>query len=773
MKRVDRLYILLLFFCCLTVVNVLGQEDVKQPLAFNDFFHEKMEKIVGILPVYQDSTSVYLEIPDRLLGREIEIRAQINKGFDMVARPLESLGVVYLEKVKNGSIYLQRRNFSERVSGKKDELYEAFRKSNLQPVDIVYPIKAYASGNSGYIIDITEMLKTRDEWFKVSFSKMRGQESSLAKILGVHSFVDGVSFAVHRMYGFSPEQAQAGMISPGGFLSVEIGCVVTLLPEQEMKERWADERIKYQAISFWDYSQNPYCAERDSIIRRWNLGISKRDKEAYQRGKWVNPLNPIVFYIDTCCPVEWIPRIKEAVLAWNTAFEKAGFKNVMQVRIADTRTVLVEQRAVIAYDLDEIGIKTTCTFHPKTGEILSCRINIGHGFLPGELQRYLLQCGTVDGRIRANRFHPEVAGEILRARVMKAVGQALGLGDNLIGSTAFTIEQVKDAAWLKKYGYTGSIMDENPYHYAIRKTDRVPLKELVPRIGIYDCLAIEWGYREFLSCKDRYEAWEILRKKYKDFELENLSSKEKDTRVCRGDLSNNPLKALDDGITNLLSLTELMDDIVYPGKKYDWGRAIMALNKAGIDLFGEYLLQVASYIGGKRGNVPISIEEQSEAMKILDKYVFTGEKEIITKTVRENMLWQMRENYVRQMKKVFQYLSSSEVIKRIVDSEQEHVGKVYTTDMYFKDLFSMLFCDFAENSEMSFDRMDMQILCVDVLLEQVTGAQTEDLCNSMVRWKLQELCENLKKLENLHKSQHVRMMCKILISRIEKGIGKI
>ena len=166
-----------------------------------------------------------------------------------------------------------------------------------------------------------------------------------------------------------------------------------------------------------------------------------------------------------------------------------------------------------------------------------------------------------------------------------------------------------------------------------------------------------------------------------------------------------------------------MDDIVYPGKKYDWGRAIMALNKAGIDLFGEYLLQVASYIGGKRGNVPISIEEQSEAMKILDKYVFTGEKEIITKTVRENMLGQMRENYIRQMKKVFQYLSSSEVIKRIVDSEQEHVGKVYTTDMYFKDLFSMLFCDFAENSEISFDRMDMQILCVDVLLEQVTGMQ--------------------------------------------------
>ena len=42
---------------------------------FEKFFHGKMEKISGVLPVYQDSAKVYIEIPERLLGRELEIRA--------------------------------------------------------------------------------------------------------------------------------------------------------------------------------------------------------------------------------------------------------------------------------------------------------------------------------------------------------------------------------------------------------------------------------------------------------------------------------------------------------------------------------------------------------------------------------------------------------------------------------------------------------------------------------------------------------------------------
>lgn len=504
---------LCLVICCWTIGKGVGQNTVEQPLAFEKFFHGKMEKISGVLPVYRDSAKVYIEIPERLLGRELEIRAQVNKGFDMVARPLESMGVVYLQKVEDHSIYIQRRLFSERVADKNNELYKALCKSNKQPVDIIYPVVAYSADEKGYIIDITDMLKTGDDWFKVTASQIREQDASRARILGVHEFSDGVSFTIHRMCGFSPERLLDNVIPPRGFLALEIGCVVTLLPEREMRERFADRRFGYQVISFLDYSQNPYRAESDSIIRKWNLGVTENDRGEYRKGKLVDPAHPVVFYIDTCCPAEFVPYIKEGVLAWNAAFEKAGFKNALRVKMADSKTVLEEQRAVIAYDLHEAGIRTGYTFHPKTGEILSCRVNIGHGFLPKELWRYVLECGTVDDRIRKEFFHPDVVGEILRSKVIRAVGSVLGLKENLAGSAAYTAEQVKSVAWLKQHGYTGSIMDNNPYNYAVQKSDKVAARELMPRIGDYDCLAIEWGYREFPASKNAYTDREVLQGK--------------------------------------------------------------------------------------------------------------------------------------------------------------------------------------------------------------------------------------------------------------------
>lgn len=758
-----------LMVCCLVTTGVYGQGDKKQPLSFEEFFHEKMERFAGVLPVYRDSAKVYLEIAENLLGREIEIRAQVNKGFDMVARPMEGLGVVYLEKAEEGVVYWQRRIFTERVMDEKSELLEAFQKSNMQPVDMMYPIKAYTADRKGYIIDITEVLRTSEEWFKVAFTKLREQKSSLAKITGVHSFEKGVSFTVHRMYGFAPEQITKGSISlsPSVFLPVEIGCVVTLLPEHGMRERFSDRRIGFQSISFLDYTQSPYGVVRDSIIQRWNLQVSKKDQRVYQKGKLVEPENPIVFYVDSCCPRELIPYIKEGVLAWNVAFEQAGFKNALQVKVADRTIVSVEQSAVIAYDLGEVGIETKYTCHPKTGEILSCRINMGHGFLAKELTRYFFQCGRVDSRIRKNRYDPDVAGEILRSHVMKAVGSVLGLKANPAGSSAFTIEQVKSAAWVGKHGYTGSVMDMNPYHYAAQVEDRLPVKELVPRVGDYDRWAIGWGYRVFPNNKNSYEDREFSRK------IETppgcLFLTDGDFRASSGDLSAHPLKALKYGLENMYFLYGSLDDIVYPEKKFDSGRAIMDMNVAGMELYGEYLLQVASCIGNRIDRVPVAAEVQHEAMELLNQYLFVGENYFCSKLVKESSLGRHREVFMRQARKVFQRLLSPEVIKEVVDAEREYDRNVYTAEMYFGDLFSMLFGNFDETRAVSYAQMDMQMLCVSILLESVEKMEKkEEVYALIVKQALQGLGEQLRVLKDSHTDKSVRMMSGLLVSRIEK-----
>ncbi len=757
---------LCLVICCWTVGKGVGQNTGKQPLAFEDFFHGKMEKISGILPVYRYSSKVYMEIPEHLLGRELEIRAQVNKGFDMVARPLESMGVVYLQKVDGHSIYVQRRLFSERVANKNNELYEALCKSNKQPVDIVYPVVAYSAGGKGYIIDVTEMLKTGDDWFKVATPQVRDQDASRARITGVHEFPDGVSFTIHRMYGFSPERLLDNVIPPRGFLPLEIGCVVTLLPEREMRERFVDRRFGYHVISFLDYSQNPYRAEKDSIIRKWNLGITEDSRGEYRKGKLVNPSHPLVFYIDTCCPSEFVPYIKEGVLAWNAAFEKAGFKNALRVKMADSETVLEEQRAVIAYDLSEAGIRTGYTFHPKTGEILSCRVNIGHGFLPKELWRYLLECGTVDERIRKDVFHPDVAGEILRSKMTWAVGSVLGLKENLAGSVAYSAEEVKNVTWLKTRGYTASIMDNNPYNYAVQKSDKVTVKELMPRLGEYDYLAIEWGYREFPASKNAYMDREALWKKFQRYSAGYMFPVSQGIEVRAGDLSSEPLKTLGYALDNLLRLSTSLGSIVYPDKQYDSGRAIMEANRQLIDKYGEYLLQIVSWFGEKRGDTPLSIEEQREAMALLGEYLFAGDKGLVS-PLAKGCSWDIKSIYIRQMTAVFQKLLAPKVLKRMLDMEQACLENIYTADMFFKDLFSMLFCDFKADSEVSFSRMDMQVVCVNTLLESVADASVP-----VVKWKLQELGERLKALAGQHEAGAVRKVYAMLSSRIEKVLNK-
>ena len=757
---------LCLVICCWTVGKGVGQNTGKQPLAFEDFFHGKMEKISGIFPVYRDSAKVYMEIPEHLLGRELEIRAQVNKGFDMVARPLESMGVVYLQKVDGHSIYVQRRLFSERVANKNNELYEALCKSNKQPVDIVYPVVAYSAGGKGYIIDVTEMLKTGDDWFKVAAPQVRDQDVSRARITGVHEFPDGVSFTIHRMYGFSPERLLDNVIPPRGFLPLEIGCVVTLLPEREMRERFVDRRFGYHVISFLDYSQNPYRAEKDSIIRKWNLGITEGSRGEYRKGKLVNPSHPLVFYIDTCCPSEFVPYIKEGVLAWNAAFEKAGFKNALRVKMADSETVLEEQRAVIAYDLSEAGIRTGYTFHPKTGEILSCRVNIGHGFLPKELWRYLLECGTVDERIRKDVFHPDVAGEILRSKMTRAVGSVLGLKENLAGSVAYTAEEVKNVTWLKARGYTASIMDNNPYNYAVQKSDKVTVKELMPRLGEYDYLAIEWGYREFPASKNAYMDREALWKTFQGYSAGYMFPVSQGIEVRAGDLSSEPLKTLGYALNNLLRLNTSLGSIVYSDKQYDSGRAIMEANRQLIDKYGEYLLQIVSWFGEKRGNTPLSIEEQREAMALLGEYLFAGDKGLVS-PLAKGCSWDIKAIYIRQMTAVFQKLLAPKVLKRMLDMEQICLENIYTADMFFKDLFSRLFCDFKADSEVSFSRMDMQVVCVNTLLESVADASVP-----VVKWKLQELGERLKVLAGQHEDGAVRKLYAMLSSRIEKVLNK-
>src|SRR5690606_1459323 len=59
------------------------------------------------------------------------------------------------------------------------------------------------------------------------------------------------------------------------------------------------------------------------------------------------------------------------------------------------------------------------------------------------------------------------------------------------------VEKLRDKKRGEAHGHTPSIMDYARFNYVAQPEDNISEKGLFPRIGEYDSLAIEWGYRLF------------------------------------------------------------------------------------------------------------------------------------------------------------------------------------------------------------------------------------------------------------------------------------
>ena len=62
------------------------------------------------------------------------------------------------------------------------------------------------------------------------------------------------------------------------------------------------------------------------MINKWRLIKKNPELELSE------PVKPITWWIENSTPHEWRETIKNAVLQWNIAFEKAGFKNAIEVK---------------------------------------------------------------------------------------------------------------------------------------------------------------------------------------------------------------------------------------------------------------------------------------------------------------------------------------------------------------------------------------------------------------------------------------------------------
>ena len=300
---------------------------------------EDFESSEGFIQVYQDpeTSSLYFKIKASQLNKEIIYFAHVKDGVVAARKNRGSYldnGILKFEKhfdtlrlVRvNTNFYFDEESALSRSSG-----------ANISNSVIkVFPINSMNEEEDEYLIDVSSLFVSESltpikpipypdgpppdfVWGQLSAEKSR--------ILSFHNYPQNTDVEIEYVfenppsYGYEEEDAA----DPRN-ISISLRYSLIEMPENDFEPRLADQRVGYFSERITDLTSVDLTPYND-LINKWDLQ-KKNPEEALSE-----PVKPITFWLENSTPKELIPYIKEGVLAWNAAFEKAGFKNAVAVKV--------------------------------------------------------------------------------------------------------------------------------------------------------------------------------------------------------------------------------------------------------------------------------------------------------------------------------------------------------------------------------------------------------------------------------------------------------
>jgi hypothetical protein len=748
----------------------------------------------GLFTVHKVDEDYFYEIPNSLLKKDMlwvsrisQIPSNLGGGY-LNAGSKTNQQLVTWERFQD-KILLKVKSYSEVSLDPTAAITNSVKVNNYEPTLYAFDIEALSKDSTATVINVTKFFtsdvpaisglgpRLRKQY------KVRNLDGSRSFINSARSFPENVEVKQDMTYNAAEPPSNSAV----GAISLQMNQSMILLPEQPMQPRLNDPRVGFFTTSQIDYSSKALKADEKTYIRRWKL--EPKDPEAYARGELVEPIKPIVYYLDPGTPESLKKYIKQGIEDWQKPFETAGFKNAIIAKDAPTLEEDPEfSPEDIRYSVVRYVASTTrnavgpSVSDPRSGEIIESDIIWYHNHLRSYRNRYLLETGAANPSARTLDTNDEEIGEMMRQVIAHEVGHALGFPHNMAASYAYDVEDYRDGAFTQKNGIAASLMDYARYNYIAQPGDKNI--RFVRQMGPYDHYAVNWGYRYLPDANSPEAEKETLNNwieekagdpKYKYGRQRSSFDPESQTEA----IGNNAVKASTYGMKNLQYVAKNLPN--WTSDKTQNYDDLGELYGELLGVWARYAGHVVNNIGGvtedlkmpnQEGTIYNTVDKkyQQESMKwvsdnIFDTPTWLVDKDIVKNIGHDGYFDRIRSLQVRQLNG----LLSFDRIGRLINAETLDTNYYSALDM-FKDTRKALFSGksvdiYSRNLQRAYVERMEYLMTQESRFAGYNIAQSD--VRALVRGELEALKSTLGSRANASRSTVDRYHFRDLTARVD------